>query len=134
MYLRSFENKDYKLFCKWSKKLDLIPPPLCVLPFGVIAIDRKLDEPIGCCFMYFSENTPVAVIEWLTLNPDAKPKKRLQSINAMYNFLELIAKEHHHTYIMTGSNVRSIVNSLTKNNYMLANGGFAHLVKVLEDK
>ena len=132
IYLKAYkEVEHYKIIEKWAIQANSVAPPSCVFPIGVIAYDDN-DMPVGCGFIYIDSITPVSVIEWIFFEQKAKPILKKKAMESIMDFLESVAQEEDHNFIMAGTAFSGIEKQFIKNGYTKALTGATHLFKVKE--
>lgn len=129
--VENIEESDYPTLVKWAKELKQVPPPFFILPLGLVALD-ELNQKQAMGFIYYSKFTPVSVLEWIFVNPVLKPKKKMEAINAVIDGLIMLSESEGYSFMMAGSSCSGMTKQFLKKNFMVANTGFTHLVRLQE--
>lgn len=95
MKLRAFEESlHYVAISKWWTSRDLPVVPTEILPpTGVIAESGSGDF-LAAAWMYHEESGRLAVIDWITTNPDMPIRLTSQGVEVLLDFLKTTAREN----------------------------------------
>lgn len=126
------EEEHYSLIKEWATAVDQTPPPKDILPRGVIVYDK--DIPVCSGFCYISEITPLAVFSWIFFNSHIQSRTKVKALRECLETLELIALDNDKKFIMADTFAHGIYKAMEKDDYILANYGAYHCIKILKEE
>lgn len=123
-------DQDYPLFLSWWDGHGFPALPQEILPsLGMlISIDGV---PTAAAWCYLDSTTPLAMIEWVVTNPDAKPRTVPGAISAALEALTVTAKDLGYTTVLATCRQPSLSKVFQRQGFNVTDASMIHHITTL---
>ncbi len=121
-------SDDYSMVSKWweiHKWKTVSPEFLPVL--GNVVFDSDSNKQLAAGWCYLDSSSLVAMIEWVVVNPENRPKESYLAIIHLLKSLKETAQKLGYKFIFTTSENKSLIKLIEKTGFTKSDKNVTHL-------
>ena len=128
------KEEDYHDVQKWALTIgQMLIEDQCLPGVGCIIYD-KAGKKYGCGFLYLDNETPVAVLEWVFVNPECTAKEKVATIKVILDVMERGAIAEEKPLMYASSSSDGLTRLYERAGWTVTARNVCHLIKNTQDK